>query len=260
MVTTRINRKPDARLSPLLLAAIHDVSPRFESEVDQLVDCFTNHLNSHRFAMLVVPDYWGDAPLAENPAYQSKLRRWADLGVEIFVHGWFHRDASTHDGAARLKAGLMTAGEGEFLGLSHTESLRRMRDGRALIEHITGHPIAGFVAPAWLYSLGAREALSKGGFALAEDHWRVWNPQSNQTLTKGPVITWASRSRTRRISSYAVAGLARATLHGQDVVRVAAHPGDTRVPRIMASIRATLDSFTRRRPAGRYADLLTWAA
>jgi hypothetical protein len=239
-----------------LLAAIHDVSPRFENEVDQLVDCFADHLQSYRFAMLVVPDYWGEAPLADHPNYQRKLRAWAELGVEIFVHGWYHRDHEMHDGAARFKAGLMTAGEGEFLGLSHTESVRRMRDGRMLIEDITGHPVAGFIAPAWLYSLGAHEALGKCGFSLAEDHWRVWNPQNGMTLTRGPVVTWASRSRTRRISSYAVAGLARVGMHQQAVVRIAAHPGDTHVPRIMDSIDATLGSFARRRSAGRYADLL----
>lgn len=246
--------------TPTLLAAIHDVSPRFEAEVDQLVGCFENHLQSHRFAMLVVPDYWGEAPLSAHRAYQARLRQWADNGVEIFVHGWFHRDGAEHGGAARLKAELMTAGEGEFLGLSHSEALRRMADGRKLIEDILGRAVTGFIAPAWLYGPGAKAALGDAGFTLAEDHWRVWNPQTSATLAKGPVITWASRSRARRISSYAVAGLARAALHSLPVMRIGVHPGDTHVPRIMDSINATLGSFARKRRAGRYTDLLEKAA
>ena len=29
-----------------------------------------------------------------------RLRDWADAGVEMFVHGWFHKDLSDHSGAA----------------------------------------------------------------------------------------------------------------------------------------------------------------
>ena len=39
----------------LLLASIHDVSPRFESEIDRLADRFETLLGAPRFAMLVVP-------------------------------------------------------------------------------------------------------------------------------------------------------------------------------------------------------------
>ena len=54
----------------------------------------------------------------------------------------------------------------------------------------------------------------------------------------------------------AVAAAARLGLHGQQVVRVAVHPGDTGVPQLLASIDQTLASFAARRRAGRYADLL----
>ena len=70
----------------------------------------------------------------------------------------------------------MTAGEGEFLGLSRADAATRIADGRALIEGVIGRPIDGFVAPAWLYGDGAREALKEAGIPLAEDHLRVWSP------------------------------------------------------------------------------------
>ena len=111
----------------ILLASIHDVGPRFESEVDRLVDSLERHVGAGRFAMLVVPDHWGEAPLAAAPTYAAKLRRWADNGVEMFLHGWSHRDDGSHDGAAAWKAKHMTAGEGEFLGLDQAEATRRLR-------------------------------------------------------------------------------------------------------------------------------------
>jgi len=243
---------PDRRL----IVSIHDVGPRFEAQVDALADRLGRLLGQMRFAMLVVPNHWGEAPLAGNRAYQAKLRRWAEAGVEMIVHGWFHRDDSAHGNAlTRLKARHMTAGEGEFLGLDRTEALRRMADGRRLIEDVVGRAVTGFVAPAWLYGEGARAALVEAGFAIAEDHLRVWRPATGEVLARGPVITWASRSRPRVASSLAVAALARRALDAQRVVRVAVHPGDTGVPSLLASIDRTLDVMAPRRRLTRYAEL-----
>ncbi len=240
-----------------LLASIHDVGPQFEREVDQLAALLGGILGGPKFAMLVVPDHWGTAPLAEAAAFQRRLRDWSDQGVEMFVHGWFHKDLADHSGAAAFKAKHLTAGEGEFLGLSQAVAAQRMADGKALIEDAIGRSVAGFIAPAWLYGAGARAALAASTFALAEDHLRVWQPASGKVLAKGPVITWASRSRPRQVSSRFFAGLARTALHGQSVVRVAVHPGDVTVPALLGSIAATFQSFASRRLAGRYADLLT---
>lgn len=243
-------------MSKLLLASIHDVGPRFEREVDQLAGQLAQILGGPKFAMLVVPDHWGEAPLAENRAFQRRLRDWADQGVEMFVHGWFHKDLAEHTGAAAFKAKHMTAGEGEFLGLSRAEASRRMADGRKLVEDAIGRSAAGFIAPAWLYGQGALEALKDNAFALAEDHMKVWQPETGRVLAKGPVITWASRSVPRQLSSRLVASLARNFLHPQKVMRIAVHPGDTRVPALIDSIGQTFSAFAACRPAGRYADLL----
>ncbi|NBC37858.1 DUF2334 domain-containing protein [Novosphingobium sp. FSY-8] len=243
-------------MTKLLLASIHDVGPRSESAVDHLIDIMAPILGGMKLAMLVVPDHWAQAPLAAAPAFQTKLRGWADQGVEMFVHGWFHKDLAEHSGMAAFKAKHMTASEGEFLGLSQDEAARRMADGRKLIEDIIGRPTTGFIAPAWLYGPGAHAALAQSGFAMAEDHMRVWRPQTGEVLARGPVITWASRSVPRQRSSKFFAALARHTLHGQRVVRIATHPGDVTVPSLIASIRATYAAFAARRPAARYAQLM----
>lgn len=235
-----------------LLASIHDVSPRFEAEVDQLLDRLAPHVG-RRLAMLVVPDHWSSAPIT--PAFAQRLRGWADEGVEMFVHGWTHRDDAEHSGADRWRARHMTAGEGEFLGLSRTEALARMRRGQALIADVTGRAPAGFIAPAWLYSEGARAALADAGFALAEDHRRVWRPRDGAVLARGPVITWASRSRWRRLSSLWAAAALRRALQPLPAVRIAVHPGDVRSPALLRSIDRTFAAFAGRRAAA-YADLL----
>lgn len=240
-----------------LLASIHDVGPRFEAEVDMLAERFERRLGGPHFAMLVVPDHWSEAPLARDSAFQARLRDWADRGVEMFLHGWSHRDDHRHVGAlASFKARRMTAGEGEFLGLDRAEAARRMRDGRALLEDAIGRPVAGFIAPAWLYGEGAMRALADEGFALAEDHMKVWRPANGEVLARGPVITWASRSPARKASSLAFAALARRALRPLPVVRLAVHPGDTRSPALLADIDRTLSAFLAGRRPGRYGDLM----
>lgn len=248
-----------ARLRPAkrLLVSIHDVGPRFETEIDALGDRLEGLLGVRTFALLVVPDHWGMAPLSAAPAFQAKLRGWAEAGAEIFVHGWFHRDDTNHAGPlARFMARRMTAGEGEFLGLERHEALRRMRAGKALIEDIIGCEVAGFIAPAWLYGASALEALSEAGFRLTEDHMRVWRPSDGRRLAAGPVITWASRSKARIASSLAFARLARLGLNILPTVRIAVHPGDVHVPGLLRSIDRTVTHFARNREIARYADLL----
>ncbi len=236
-----------------LLASIHDVGPKFERQVDALVDHVQRHVGAGRFAMLVVPDHWSEAPLSAAPAFGTKLRGWADAGVEMFLHGFAHRDDTPAAGFARKH---MTAGEGEFAGLSATDATARIVAGRQLVEDVIGRPVAGFIAPAWLYSPGARAAVRDAGFALAEDHLKVWHPASGRVLARGPVITWASRSPGRIRSSLAVAAVARRFPLALSTARIAVHPGDVGVAALLASIDATLARFvTTHRPA-RYADLL----
>jgi predicted deacetylase len=238
----------------LLLASIHDVSPRFEGEVDRLADLLHRHVGD-RMAMLVVPNHWGEAPLVGGSAFATKLRSWADGGIEMFLHGYYHRDDARHVGGAdRLKARFMTANEGEFMALSRNDAGQRIADGRKLVEDVIGRPVAGFIAPAWLYGPGALEAVADAGFELAEDHFRVWSPVTGKQLARGPVITWASRTRARLASSLATAAVLRNV--SPAVMRIGVHPPDVRHPALVRSIEKTFRAAARKRRPGRYADLL----
>ncbi|MGE5564261.1 MAG: DUF2334 domain-containing protein [Bacillota bacterium] len=238
----------------LLLASIHDVSPRFESEIDRLFDLLAPRV-AGRVAMLVVPNHWGDAPIVPDSPFAARLRSWAEAGIEMFLHGYYHRDQSRHGGSAdRLRARFMTAGEGEFLGLSREAASSRIAEGRALLEDVLGRPVDGFVAPAWLYGEGARAALEDCRIRLAEDHLRVWSPTSGRQLAWGPVITWASRTRARLASSLLAAAALRSA--PMPVLRIGVHPPDVRHQSLVRSIAKTFAHAAERRAPARYADLL----
>ena len=238
----------------VILASIHDVGPRFEGEVLQLVDALAPYVGS-RIALFVVPNHWGESPIVPGSPFAARLREWAESGLEIFLHGYFHRDSATHNRAGnRLRARWMTAGEGEFLGLDRDESQLRIERGRALLEDITGRPIAGFVAPAWLYGDGAIEALRDCGIAIAENHWQVWSPRAQAMLSRSPVITWASRTPTRlRLSLLAAAALRHAPVRD---LRIGVHPPDCRTPQLLRSIETTFGIARRSRRPAAYSELL----
>lgn len=147
----------------------------------------------------------------------------------------------------------MTAGEGEFLGLSEAEAAKRIADGRTLIEDVIGRPVDGFVAPAWLYGDGALAALREAALPLAENHFRVWSPATGRQLARGPVITWASRTPMRLASSLAAAAVLR---HAPiEVLRVGVHPPDVRHAALVRSIDKTFGMAVRSRRPARYSDL-----
>ena len=206
--------------------------------------------------MLVVPNFWGEAPIIRGSAFARRLHDWAAHGIELFLHGSIHRDDSRHRSAlGRFKATRLTAGEGEFLGLDESEAARRIAAGRALIEDITGRRVAGFIAPAWLYGAGALDALATADIGLVEDHWKIWNAADGQVVARSPVITWATRTAMRKASSLAVAALAR-TLPGPRVMRIAVHPNDTTDGDVLRSITGTVEALQHGRIVSRYDDLV----
>ncbi len=240
-----------------LLASIHDVTPAHEARLDRLVPLVESAVGRGRFAMLVVPDFHGGAPLIGGTAFARRIRSWSDSGCEIFLHGFTHRDDSSHSGRlAQMKAKKLTAGEGEFLGLDADEAARRLRSGRSLIEDIIGRPVAGFIAPAWLYGPRIPDLLAALEFPLAEDHFKVWSPIDGAVLTRGPVITYASRSPARLASSLLWSRIASLLLRGARVVRHAVHPHDVDAPELIAEISRSLAGFARSHRPSAYADLV----
>jgi predicted deacetylase len=239
-----------------MVVAIHDVAPAFETQIDRLLGLTEAVTGQGRLAMLIVPDHWNGGSLKAGSRFATRVRDWSDAGIEMILHGWSHRDDSSHERRAdAFRARHFTAGEGEFLGLGKAEARDRLMRGRTLLEDIIGRPVNGFIAPAWLYGKGAKAALGECGFTMAEDHMRVWNPASGRRMVQGPVISWASRSRTRIASSLLFAMVAPVLLARQHLVRIALHPGDAAVPELVNSIERTLRHFGQHRAVVRYADL-----
>ena len=239
-----------------LLASIHDVTPYHLARLERLVPMVENVLGRGKFALLVVPDFHGHGRIDQDPAFAKRLRGWADDGCDIFLHGFSHLDDVVHTSKqAALKARRLTAGEGEFLGLDFDQANQKLIEGRKMVEDITGQPVAGFIAPAWLYSDQSLQAIAQQGFALCESHFQVWNPQNTRVYVRGPVITYASRTPTRMLSSLLWSRIATVVLSRSDIVRFAVHPHDVDAPELVREIGRALRVFSKSHTATSYQQL-----
>jgi predicted deacetylase len=215
--------------------SIHDVSPAYPREVDLALAAAAKV--GAKPALLVVPDFHGRFPLAEDPAYAARLRALQAEGHEIYLHGFWHRADPRFDGdgpsgddaRARLRTffqqRIVSAGEAEFGPLAEAEAAHRIDAGTRVLAD-AGLAIDGFVAPAWTMSRALLPLLAARGIRFTEDHTHVYDPVAG-TKRASVVLNYASRTPARLFSSVAYCRVARA-LRVAVPARVAIHPADMR--------------------------------
>jgi predicted deacetylase len=235
-----------------LLVSIHDVAPPFAAEVDALYRlCLGFGITP---ALLVVPNWHGDAPLTASPALQAWLRARADEGANVLLHGERHDE----EGSARqlrdwMRAVGRTDREGEFLTLGAVDALARVTRGmRAL--RASGLDPVGFVPPAWLARPAHRRAVRDAGLPITEDAQHVWLTRRDVGLA-APVIRWSARTLLRAGASCMVALVRDRVPPRSRLLRIALHPRDVHSPATRDSVERTLERCCRERRPVSYAQL-----
>ncbi len=239
-----------------LLFSIHDVTPRHFERLERIDQILQASGIGAAYAMLVVPDFWKDWPLDADSRFGDWLRKKANSGVEMLLHGYYHLDDTPPQGmGAKFKAAYMTKNEGEFLSLDRNAARDRLIRGRDMLERLLGRTVDGFVAPAWLYSEATKDVLAELGFLTAEDHMRVWSPATRRQLAFSPVVSYASRSPARVASSLLWSRIATTALAPFDVVRLALHPHDLDVSSLESEFERVLHRWLKERQPVQYREL-----
>jgi hypothetical protein len=224
----------------LLVVSIHDVAPPFLAEVSALRARLARW-GVGAVTLLAVPDYHGRAPLDGDLATLRWLRRQHGGGDEIALHGIVHRqNRPAVRRRDRLRAALLTAGEGEMLGAVEP---RRLAEARARLARLVGAPIDGFVAPAWLEPAGFERVLAELGFGWHETAFSVARLAGEMRRHRTPVIGFATRTRWRERAAIAWAAALTPLLDrlpSAAPVRVALHPGDLRSVAVMRAAERTV--------------------
>lgn len=221
--------------APLLNVTIHDVAPRWLSEIRTLRTALAGW-GVARVTLLAVPHFHHGVRLLEDAATRAWLVDCLERGDELALHGYHHVQAGAPRRLVdRLRARLWTAGEGECLrpAAPIAELLRR---GRAELAQLLPSPPAGFVAPAWLEPRGFARTLARLGFAWHETSRFVEQLGPTPRRLDIPALGFATRTPLREALSL---GWARALSFASPcwpALRLAVHPADLRSPRVMAML------------------------
>jgi predicted deacetylase len=266
-----------------LLVSLHDVTPVHAARLAR-AEALLQSLAIEEVAYLFVPRFHG-VPSEEDAAFLSWCRAPRAFRVHWMLHGYLHlefqsppapraapappaqlaapapqappaphasraQDPSAAPGAW-WKRRLLTAGEGEFLTLSGDALHERLEQGRDVFRRCLDANPDSFVPPAWLAHPDLQPALRELGFDFTEDHHRIYQLQHARSQ-RAPVITWATRTLTRRVGSRVVCPLMSAIWYTQPVLRVALHPHDFDYPATSNNIARVLRRLLRERDAVTY--------
>jgi predicted deacetylase len=237
----------------MLIVSIHDVSPAQASGVAAAWDlCVRLGFTP---ALLVVPDWHGQWPLEQHGGFAAWLRKRADDGAEVLLHGERHDEVGL---PRRLRDSVRAWGrtqrEGEFLTLSTDLACEKIGRGLRRLRTLGLQPY-GFVPPAWLARDIAFSAAAAWGLSVAEDVSTIHLLGCGRRVAS-PVVRWSTRTALRVHASTLVAALRCAAQQKAPVVRVAIHPPDMASPRVASSIVATLRRLRDCHRPARYCDLV----
>jgi predicted deacetylase len=215
-----------------LLVSIHDATPALEDGVRRLWDmCAARGLSP---ALLVVPNWQGDWPLARHPGFVRWLRERALGGAEIVLHGERHS-------------------RGEFQTLDRAAARERIDRGLGCLRALGLEP-AGFVPPAWLAREVGHAAASDAGLGFSEDERSIRLFPTGRRLAS-PAVRWSARTPVRAWGSVVVAGGRWLLQRRARYPRVALHPQDYAHPRTTRNLPETLDRWLTRHEPISYAAL-----
>lgn len=221
---------------PALVVSLHDVSPHTLADSVTILRELAE-LGVDRTSLLVIPNHHHRGHMLADPVFGNRLREYAAGGHEVVIHGYFHQ-RSRRTGETlrdRLTTRMYTADEGEFYDLNQS-------DASALVEKAWGEfrqmqlEPTGFIAPAWLLSPKAEEALRSLGIAYTTRLGSVLDVSENR-LHASQSLVWSVRSGWRRQVSLGWNAFLRSRLRTNPLLRISIHPVDLHHPGIWQQIR-----------------------
>lgn len=215
------------------LVCIHDATPAHARETRVMIRDLAPILG-RRFSFAVVPNWYGEWPLAAHPEY---CRMVQGASEELLLHGFFHR---RQRGWGPIT--LLAEGSDEMNGLDPEETRRTLvRAQREFIEAF-GEPARGFLAPGW--QLG--HVRQGSGNTMGLDHVLGFFSLESSAGKKIPLATWTwdcGRWGSLGYLGHGIGWLLQSVDRG--VPTLAIHPRDLERgfwPRMVAIIEKLLDN------------------
>ena len=238
-------RLPEAAVA----VVVHDAAPATWPRCMPLLQML-DELGAHPVTILVVPRYHGAPPIECDRAFVAALDRRLELGDELALHGYSHRDEAPRPRTLQglIERRVLTRAEGEFAALNEDTATARLVRGIETFSALRW-PLHGFVPPAWLLGAAGRRAVDRCGDAFryvssrsglyALPHWRFTRTAN---LCYSPDRGW------RRALSRVLIRRELARARHLPLLRLSLHPQDAEFPEVVehwrALVAAALDART----------------
>jgi len=234
-----------------LCVVLHDVAPATHAACERTLHAVRD-VADVPVTLLAVPRYHCEPSPA---AFGEWLRERSAAGDEVALHGYTHIDEGVpRNFVDHLRRRHYTRGEGEFADLSITEAMRRLTAGVRWFAR-QRLPLQGFVAPAWLMSLGTWEALRWLDLSYTCTLRRLVLLPDRRHLTSQSLV-YSSSSAWRRQASLAWNAAVAAMQRNNPLLRLELHPQDVDHAAIRRSWQRLLEAHL----AGRRARTLAHVA
>lgn len=218
-----------------LVVSIHDVSPHTARACRDIV-AELEQLGVTRTSLLVVPDHHRRGHFLNDSSFCEWLSQRVQNGHEAVIHGYYHQRARRTDESltAKLTTRVYTADEGEFFDLDRSAAAELVAKAREEFRTLDLEP-SGFIAPAWLLSDEAEQALRGLGIRYTTRLGSVLD-LTEERKTNSQSLVWSVRSGWRRVISLGWNASLFRRLQTAPLLRISIHPVDLQHPAIWRQI------------------------
>jgi Uncharacterized protein conserved in bacteria (DUF2334) len=157
---------------------IHDATPAYASETRVMIRDLAP-LIGRRLSFAVVPNWYGEWPLAAHPDYCRLVR---EASEELLLHGYFHQRQRGWGPTT-----LLADGCDEMNGLDAEATRRTLERGQAVFTEVFGEQALGFLAPGW--QLGRVHPMNVNPIGL--EHVLGFFSVESSTGRSVPLATWS---------------------------------------------------------------------
>ncbi len=219
-----------------LVVSLHDVSPHTRAACTEILGALAGRGVAH-CSLLVIPDHHHRGPMLDDAAFGVWLRTQAAAGHEVVIHGYHHQRArrAGESVGAKFTTRLYTADEGEFYDLDRATARELVAKARAEFQQLSLAP-TGFIAPAWLLSREAEDALRDLRIEYTTRLGSVLDLQSGRTFASQSLV-WSVRSGWRRWVSLRWNAFLFHRLASNPLLRISIHPVDLQHATIWQQVR-----------------------
>jgi len=144
--------------------SVHDVSPRFEGEIKEIIAELGSR-GYYKRSIGLVPNYGGEHELHKSRSFVNWLGSLNPKENEYILHGYDHfSDRRVYPNLTEMfKGEIFSLGEAEFQNLTYDEARERLRKGKDSLGKL-GIKSRGFIPPCWITNPESRRAIKDEGF------------------------------------------------------------------------------------------------